>query len=539
MRREGEHQSGRAGVGGAQEKSAQNFWAAWRWWLVPSLVALALALLYADPFIGDWDALDYTLISIEGRPSSMALGRSLFIYTNHAAWNVAHTLFGLKAENAYLLFKYMVIIQSPLAAAACWALAREVTGSLHAATIAALLVVTSPFFVIYSGQVMTEIPSLLLTALALLAYLRGVRARRLWLMLLGAVILGAGVNVRETVAFYALWLLAAPVACGWKLGRREILSVAVALGLFLLAAFGPFAYWFWSDEGYRAAWYGWRESMRVEAARHPLTARNLLAFLVYFFLAAPLVAVALPVAALKEWRARKFSAPLASAAVGISATLLLLLNYSTTINWRYFLTGLPALAPLAASYFMREQTAKLKLAHRAFASTIAGVALIAVVLGIYLKPSMDKFTAQHAAMKDYRARLVNVPPDAVMLSGAQSIAVTYWRGVGLGRWDVIGAGSGWPAGRLNEVVGKHLDENRRVVVDADPRFWPPCGWQESETRELAGLDGRFRFRRLFDTLYEIRPLTDDTAHDSPDLKRLLPENRGAEVERCKGQAKLS
>ena len=120
----------------------QNFWAAWRWWLWPALVALALALLFADPFIGDWDALDYTLVSIQGRPSSMALGRSLFIYTNHAAWNVAHALFGLKAENAYLLFKYMVVAQSPLAAAACWALAREVTGSLPASTAAALLIVT-------------------------------------------------------------------------------------------------------------------------------------------------------------------------------------------------------------------------------------------------------------------------------------------------------------------------------------------------------------------------------------------------------------
>ncbi len=528
MRREGE-----------RENLAQNFWREWRWWLGPALLALLLALLFADPFIGDWDALDYTLASIDGRPSSMALGRSLFIYANHAAWTIAHTFFGLKAENAYLLFKYMVVAQSPLAAAACWALAREVTGSERAATVAALLVVASPFFVVYSGQVMTEIPSLWLTALALLYYLRGVRARRLWPMLLGAALLGAGVNVRETVAFYALWLVAAPVACGWKLGRREITRVALAACVFAVTAFGPFAYWFLSDESYRAAWYGWRESMRVEEARHPLRVRNLLPFLAFFFLAAPLIATALPVAAFKEWRARKFSAPLALAATGFCATLLLLLNYSTTINWRYFLTGLPALAPLAADYFVRELTARLKSAGRALVYTVAGVALVAVTLGLFLKPSLDKVTAQHAAMKDYHARLAFAPPGAVMLSGTQSIAVIYWRGVGAGRWEVIGAGSGWPAGRLNEVVGKNLDENRRVVLDADPRFWPPCGWQEAETREVATLEGRFRFRRLADSLYEVRPLADETARDAPDLKGLLPENRAAEVARCRGQAKLS
>ena len=525
---------------GVQRDATQNFWAAWRWWITPALLALVLAFIFVDPFIGDWDALDYTLSSLKGRPSSMALGRSLFIFTNHAAWLVGHSLFGLSIENAYLLFKYMVVIQSPLAIMACWILARDVSRSLHTATIAALLIATSPFFVIYSGQVMTEIPSLLLLGIALTVYLRGCRKERLWLMLLGAAILGAGVNVREPVAFYAPWLIAAPLFCGWRWSRREIGRIALSVIVFLVVALGPFAYWFWSDfEGYRAAWYGWRESMRVEAARHPFSPRNALAFVVYFFLAAPLVCVALPVAAVKEWRERRFSPTLALAAVGLCATLLLLLNYSTTINWRYFLTGLPALAPLVAAYFLRSQTVKLKDVRRAFLSVLVGVAFIALVLGFYLKPSRDKFTAQHAAGKEYRARLALVPPGAVMISGSQSIAVTYWREIGAGRWEAIGAGSGWPGGALVPVIEKHLDENRPVIIDADPRFWSPCGWQEAETREVAGLESRFRFRLISDTIYEIRPQTDAAARDTPNLKSLLPENRSAEVEKCKGQGKLS
>lgn len=520
--------------------ASQNLLRAWRWWIIPAILALTLALIFIDPFIGDWDALDYTLASLKGRPSSMALGRSLFIFANHAAWRVGHSLFGLSIENAYLLFKYMVVLQSPLAVIACWTLAREVSHSLHTATIAALLVATSPFFIIYSGQVMTEIPSLLLLCIALVVYLRGVRQERLWLMLLGAAILGAGVNVREPVAFYAPWLIIAPVCCGWTWGRREVGRVALSVVIFLVFAFAPFAYWFWSDfEGYRAAWYGWRESMRVEALRHPLSLRNVLAFLVYFFLAAPLVSVALAVAAFKEWRANKFSTLLALACVGFCATILLLLNYSTTINWRYFLTGLPALAPLVAAYFMRSQTTKLGSTRRAFASVILGVAFIAIILGFYLKPSRDKFTAQHAAGRDYRARLALVPSDALMISGAQSISVTYWREIGAGRWDVIGAGSGWPGTGLPSMIEKYLNGNRRVVLDTDPRFWPPCGWQETETRDVVKLESRFRFRRIADTLYEVRPMTDDSARDDANLKTLLPENRSAEVEKCKGQGKLS
>jgi hypothetical protein len=512
----------------------------WRWWIIPALLALALALVFIDPFIGDWDALDYTLASVKGRPSSMALGRSLFIYTNHAFWRTGHALFGLSIENAYLLFKYMVVFQSPLAVIACWMLAREVSGSLHTATIAALLVATSPFFIIYSGQVMTEIPSLLLVGVALVVYLRGVRQERLWLMLAGAAILGAGVNVREPVAFYAPWLIVAPFACGWTWGARAVYRAMLSTVIFLVVALGPFAYWFWSDfEGYRAAWYGWRETMQLEAMRHPFSLRNVLAFAVYFFFAAPLVAVALPVAALKEWRERKFSPLLALACVGLCATLTLLLNYSTTINWRYFLTGLPALAPLVAAYFMRAQMIKSQSTRREFTSVIVGIAFIAVVLGIYLKPARDKFTAQHAAGKDYRARLALVPTEALMISGAQSISVTYWRELGFGRWEVIGAGSGWPGPELPATIEKYLNDGRRVVIDADPRFWPPCGWQETETRDLVSLESRFRFRRIADTLYEVRPMTDDAARDDANLKSLLPENRPAEVEKCKGQGKLS
>ena len=539
MRKEGDAE----GVGAdakSTARAARTFWGAWRWWLPPAALALALSLVFIDPFIGDWDGLDYTLASLDGRPSSMALGRSLFIFVNHAAWRVAHALFGLPVENAYLLFKYMVVFQSPLAVVACWALARELSLSPHTATIASLLVATSPFFVIYSGQVMTEIPSLLLLALALVFYLRGARERRVWLMLLGAAALGAGVNMREPVAFNALWLIVAPLSCGWRWGRREMGSVALCVFVFLLVAFGPFAYWFWSDfEGYRAAWYGWRESMRVETMRHPVGARNVLAFLVYFFLAAPLVCVALPVAAFREWSANKFSPLLGAALVGLCATLLLLLNYSTTINWRYFLTGLPALAPLVAAYFMRSQIVKLGSTRRAFISVCLGLAFTSVILGFYLKPSRDKFTAQHAAMKDYRSRLALVPPGAVMISGSQSIAVTYWRAIGAGHWDVIGAGSGWPGVELASIIEKYLNENRRVVIDSDSRFWPPCGWQETETRELVAIEPRFRFRRISDTLYEVRPINDDGARDAANLKNLLPENRGAEVEKCKGQGRLS
>ncbi|MBD0370873.1 MAG: glycosyltransferase family 39 protein [Pyrinomonadaceae bacterium] len=517
-----------------EREAAQGFRRSWRWWLPPSLLSLALALLYLDPFIGDWDALDYTILSLRGAPSSMALGRSLFIFTNYALWRAAHALFNLPAADAYLLFKGAVVLVSALAIIACWRLALEVTASERSATVAAILIALSPSYIVYSGQVMTEIPSLLLLAIALTVYLRGVKRERLWMMLAGAAILGADVNVRETVGFYAPWLVIAPLACGWKIGRKQIATAALAALVFLLFALSPFALWFWTDAGsFRLSWYGWRETMQAEAARHPVKVSNVIPFLLFSFMTSPPVFLALPFAFVKEYRARKFSPILALAAAGLFSNLLLLLNYSTTVNWRYFLTGLPALAPLAASLLMSLAQARTRNHSRAFRLVLIALALTVPFTLFSLHSLRKGFVEKHAMMRDYRERLVLLPKDAVVIAGGQTVGVTYWRGVGLGDWDVIGTGAGWPGNsQLSPLIESYLTAGRRVFLDTDARLWAPCGWQLEETREIVKLESRFHFRRVSETIFEIRPVTDGAAQDAPRLERLLPENRPEEMKAC-------
>ncbi|HKN81972.1 MAG TPA: glycosyltransferase family 39 protein, partial [Pyrinomonadaceae bacterium] len=193
---------------------AEPLWRAWRWWLPPAIIGLMLVLCFVDPFIGDWDGMDYTMLALDGYPSSMALGRNLFIFANHALFLIGHNVFHVQPENAYLIFKYAVVAQSPLAVISCWILTRDISGSLYAATTAALLIVFSPVFVLYGGQVMTDVPSVLLLATALIIHLRGVQQNRFWLVLAGAGLMGLGMNLRETIGFYAPWLVLAPFVFG-------------------------------------------------------------------------------------------------------------------------------------------------------------------------------------------------------------------------------------------------------------------------------------------------------------------------------------
>jgi hypothetical protein len=509
-----------------------SFWRAWSWWLIPALTSLGLVLFYLDPFIGDWDGLEYTMYSVWGYPSSMALGRSLFIFWNHLLWLIAHGWFNVGPEQAYLIFKYAVVVQVPLAVIACWVLARDFTGSPYAATIAALFVSFSPVFVIYGGQVMTDVPSVLLVTVALIVHYRGLRKRSLWLVLLGAALFGLGVNLRETVGFYAPWLLLAPFICGWPFRKREVIWVAISFGVFLLLAGGWFGYWYLTDPHYRFVWAGWRESMRQESSRHPVALINLKPYLLYFLISAPLVFLTIPFAPLREWRQRRLSPLLLLWLVGLLANLLLFFNYSTTVNWRYFLTGLPALSPLAADYLMHNLTRRYGSVGFAFRCIVGVILVVALAFGVYMKPISREFVAKRAMTKDYRFQLEKLPRNAVMISGAQTIAVKYWAGIGLGDWAAIGTGGGWLGDRLVPTIQEHLDRGDRVFRDTDPRWWSPCGWQRDEIPTIVDLENRFAFRRATETIFELRPLSEETARDVANLRKLLPENRPEDLKRC-------
>ena len=508
-----------------------SFWQAWPWWLLPALLALALTLYFIDPFIGDWDGIDYTMLSLAGYPSSMALGRNLFIFGNHFLYELAKALFGVAPENAYLVFKYAVVAQTPLAVIACWLLARQVTDSIYAATLAAMFIVLSPIFVLYGGQVMTDVPSVLLLTIALLIHLRGIQKQRVGLVIAGAALMGLGVNLRETMAFYLPWLALAPFLLGWKLKRREVSYVALSLLIFLLLALGWFAFWFLSDAHYRAIWFGWRESMAQESARHPVSISNAVPYFMYFFISAPLVLLAFPFAAFAEWRRRRFSALLLLGLVGMAADLLLYLNYSTSVNWRYFLTGLPALAPLTADFLIRKLARLFRSQRLAFASWVTVLLLLAIIFTILIKPVSQEFIQRRALSKEYRHQLAKVPRDAVMISGAQTIAVTYWKAIGAGEWKTIGTGGGWPPD-LNQAIADHLTAGRRVFLDADPRWWLPCGWQRDEIPAIVALERSFRLEKVSDTIFEVMTATPDQFREVPELHQLLPENRPLDAKKC-------
>ena len=237
-------------------------------------------------------------------------------------------------------------------------------------------------------------------------------------------------------------------------------------------------------------------------------------------------------ALISEWRTRKLSPLLLLAATGLFADLLLFFNYSTAVNWRYFLTGMPAIAPLSAAFLIRTLQRRVTSMRIVFASCVAAVLVLAIVFTLLLRPASQQFIERRAMSKNYRYQLEKLPRDAVMISGAQTIAVTYWKAIGLGKWETVGTGGGWPGNEFNTVIENYLAQGRRVFLDSDPRWWLPCGWQRDEIPAIVDLQTRFNFRRVTETIYEIRPRGESGATDSPNLEKLLPANRPEDTKKC-------
>jgi hypothetical protein len=218
--------------------------------------------------------------------------------------------------------------------------------------------------------------------------------------------------------------------------------------------------------------------------------------------------------------------------VAFCANVLLFFNYSTTVNWRYFLTGLPGLVPLGSFWLLIVAKRRLRTERRAFVVCLAAIAVLAVIFLICVRPVSVEFVQRRAMSREYKHRLEQVPPDAIMISGAQTIAVHYWAAIGSGRWQTIGTGGGWPGDKLFSIIQNHLDHRRRVFIDADPRWWLPCGWQRDEIPVTVELEKHFSFRHVNDTIYEISWLGDPSARDNPNLSRLLPESRPEDMKKC-------
>ena len=236
------------------------------------------------------------------------LGRALFLGYNSGLWELAHSWVGLPPEKAYLALRYGVIAQAGAGVIGVYALCKELTAGRLAAFFGALIVSLSPYYIIYSGRAMSEVPGLLALSWSLWWMARSLRTGKTGQFLAAAALLGLSANIREFAVFYLPFI---PVAARIYRGRWR--TGFVAFFLAVVCAFAGMIFWKLYDDLYWDAVVKWYRLSAAERRVHPVTSANLWFFADYAFNCSVIVSAITPLAVVWLWSRPRLRALAASA----------------------------------------------------------------------------------------------------------------------------------------------------------------------------------------------------------------------------------
>ncbi|MEP7273680.1 MAG: glycosyltransferase family 39 protein [Acidobacteriota bacterium] len=467
-------------------------------WIPLLLASWRLAWKFQDPFISDWDGFDYTVYAVQNLPSTLGLGRALFLGYNHLLWEIAHRLLGVPLEHAYLVFRYGVIAQAGPAIVGFYALTKELTASRLAAAISASIVALSPFFITYSGRVMSEIPAFLLLFWSLWWMFRSLRKGKTKGFLVSSLLVGVSANVREFAVFY-LWII--PVV-GRVYGMRWK-TAGVALVLAVGGALAGSAFWaLYFPEYYLPAVTRWWILSAKERRIHNVTSHNFFFLRTFAYQCSCAATLIGPIALIWLWRRRELRGLWLFGMAGLGTSVVLLVNHDLSVNPRYLMMGLPGLA--AVSGWALAELFKWR-------ADVAGGLLIGLAFltaGVFThlgKENYDQTWNARAAQR-YLAGIDYLPSNSVFIVGARTPLVNFYSALGARPgWGTIQPGSGWPDEMLARVIEGHVAANRPVFVDFNRDLWQ-LGERQTRREEigLEMLRRECQLELVHDQLYRVR-----------------------------------
>ncbi len=465
-------------------------------WLPLACVSWLLAWRFQDQFISDWDGFDYTVYAVQHRASALGLSRALFLAYNSALWEMAHHWFGLLPEKAYLVIRYGVIALAGPAIVGVYALLKELTASRLMASFGALIVAFSPYYIIYSGRGMSEIPGLLMLSWSLWWMVRSLRDDKVAQFLLAACLMGLSANIREFAIFYLPFI---PISAriykrSWKLG-------GVALVLAIVCAFAGMIFWKLYDELYWIEVVNWWRLSAAERKIHPVTSANLMFLAKYSFNCSVIATIITPFALVWLWSKHHLRLLFSFGLIGLAANLALLANHDLSVNPRYLLTGLLGLAAVCGWCL-----AELIRFYRVWAVCLL-MGLIVLTKVSYDNTGKELYNQQWAARaaRDYVAKVASLSWNSAFIVGSRTPLIHFLAGVkARPHWLAVTPGAPWPDERLDDVIQDFLHAGREVYVDFDPELWQAGAREKS--REAPGLEmirRDYRLERIRDDFYRV------------------------------------
>ncbi len=453
-----------------------------------TLFLLACVLYFAGraPFLGQWDSFDYMKQIVTHQLSDLGFGRPVFIGYNILLWEAVKRLFGLQLLDAEWVVMAGIILTGAVGVLLFAGLARHLLPG-QPARMAALALLLSPMYAVYSGFIMTEVPmitAVVAAALILLAtrkHHRGVGA------LVGGLLFGISVGMREqaiTLSAAFLWII-------WigRPDRRRRLEGLIIFALASLAAIvAPILGLYVHDP----VWFFGRTRLWLRAI--PMGEvhfwRNLEASLLFLFAACPGAWLALAGGAFYHWHQGRKSPSadtgsrvswrhqtkegnealhIAHPLWGIICCLVLPIaalwrDADVQIHPRYAMIGLPAALILCSAlynYWLPSKRAAVIwaiLQVSAFGAAQAG-----------FQPLRQIQRQKHEYTN---LVLQSVPEGCLLIPGGYSPIFDYYRGIGVRpQWRLLWSGWGWDRKVAEVTIRQAWRRHEPVYLCNGPHGW--------------------------------------------------------------------
>jgi hypothetical protein len=464
-----------------KNKAHALFWERCSLVLIVSVFVI-VAVIFRNPYFGQWDSFDYVTKMVQHRLSDLALGRPLFLAILIVVWETAHRC-GAGLGQAAWVAQMAVLAFAILGLLAFFSLLKGIIGTRLSLWGTAWLAAT-PLYVVYSGSVMTEVPSLacLISSVAVLVYwLR--EPRKSWL-LLSAVLFAASVHMREqtlTAAAVFPLLIFFNVRLEWRQRMTAILIHAVSFLLVALTVpflLGRFDTDYWNRVQY------W---MSVFHLRQQGLLKQLL-FLIKFALANSLVAAAVTGITFRFWskvlpvRAIVFG-------MGLLPMAALLTNSDLGIQPRYEFMVIPSFT-LAGLVGLQMVTSVMTPRARHITMGLVVICQISfLAAGLRVVTGYNQISS---ARKTRVAQLLATAPScAVFVGGAYTPILEFYQQTGLRpNWRIIRSGWEWKKNELAPTINRELLTGQPVFFLSGEGAWD---YLQDEKVDINSLKNRFDF----------------------------------------------
>ncbi len=489
-------------------------------------IMTVLCCLTRSEALVDWDSWEYASLAIVGKPSGLGLGRWWFIFFIRLAY-FAGSACGLDMMHSYVAMQVAVIIMSVGAIVALMHWTWLFTGRLSAAVLAGCIGLVSPSLMVYCSTVMTETPTMLFLALAMIFWemvlaksVSRPAAAGIWSLAAG-VAFGVAVSMREPALVFCAWPIISCFIdrprCRWRLLAMTGAASVATLGFAVCMA------WAWSGIDPITNFSNYSQYMHTERETFGFRGWLNIKYLgTHFLLAAPLAGLAFLAHVLRRTPRGKVPQtdsdrkPLFRRAKWLGIAMLPYVlatwyNPSLSFNYRLMLPLAWMAAPIAA--VCAEATfawigQKCSLSGR-MTAVAAGV-IVLMVSGTIMKVAYTRFLVPCFYYSDYQKQMFEqmqtLPDNSAVFPGPGSAIGIYLQRTGLRPdWIAVPTGFGWTGDNLAQRVEGFFKQDKRVFVNLEPYGWGRMDCEPMEWMALNDMVSRFETRHAVGGFQEILP----------------------------------